>query len=132
MRTGVLSEIANAYQRRYSRQGNQDQRRCDSDFGLLEHLKHQFSPIFYPLAVTTITRSNRSIGFRSKAAMSSSRCQEAFGTVRNLPEHGRNAMKYLDAVFKSMVQSWSTNPCRRLLNALLGATRVAYFHSVTS
>jgi hypothetical protein len=31
-----------------------------------------------------------------------------------------------------MVQSWSTNWCQPLLNTLLGATRVAYFQSVTS
>jgi hypothetical protein len=30
-----------------------------------------------------------------------------------------------------MVQSWSTNWCQPLLNTLLGATRVAYFQSVT-
>ena len=32
---------------------------------------------------------------------------------------------------KIMVQSWSTNRCQPLLNTLLGATRVAYFQSVT-
>ena len=47
------------------------------------------------------------------------------GTSRNLTQSARVVR------IEIMVQSWSTNPCQPLLNTLLGATRIAYFQSVT-
>src|SRR5215831_9320471 len=51
---------------------------------------------------------------------------------RDLKNATENFITHSEArLIRIMVQSWSTNPYQPLLNTLFGATRVAYFQSVT-